>query len=84
METNPTPFILAPETDGAGNMTDNDVQRILAYEYGRLDAKHEMGYSPRPGYESEYSAGYRSESHSPAPEVIPSGTYTHQANWGWY
>lgn len=58
---------------------------ILAEEYGYLDAKHDMGYEPRPsGFEEEYRRGYRSFRRAVPPEPVPAGSYTHQVNWGWY
>jgi len=59
--------------------------QILAYEYGFLDAKHGMGYYPRPGVEQEYMAGFRAGSTGTQKnDPIPAGSYTHTANWGWY
>ena len=38
------------------------VDTALAEEYGRLDAKHDMEFAPRPqGYEDIYTAAYRKE-----------------------
>lgn len=58
---------------------------ILAHEYGFLDAKHGMGYEPRPsGHEKAYAAGYQSARCVQATATVPVGTYADKTNWGWY
>jgi hypothetical protein len=65
----------------------NDVSKILAYEYGYLDAKLKLEYSPRPvKYKEEYHKGYKSFLGSilQSKNEIPVGSYTDKQNWGWY
>lgn len=63
---------------------DQVLERILAYEYGRLDAKYDMGYDPPPRYKASYTEGYRTQKGNPAPEPIPIASYANKQNWGWY
>lgn len=54
---------------------------ILAREYGHLDAKHGMGYNPRPfGYSKEYDEGFNSRHFEPKDETA---TYKESLNHGW-
>lgn len=61
-----------------------DIQAILAYEYGYLDAKHHMDYAPPYQYETEYKEGRESFQPYIQKEEIPVGSYSHKDNWGWY
>jgi len=55
-------------------MKTNTTTPNVAEEYGYLDAKHNMGYEPRPsGFEAEYRKGYESVRRIEAPAPIPVG-----------
>ena len=57
---------------------------ILATLYGEADAKHGLGYFPRPfGFEKEYRIGFHSAHKAEAIETPP-GSYLSPVNWGWY
>lgn len=60
-----------------------ELKNLLAYEYGRLDAIHGMGYCPPYfGFEKEYCAGFNQHHHRPVEGWTSS--YRDPENWGWY
>jgi hypothetical protein len=64
----------------------HETEKVLAFELGRLDAKHNMGYFERPGYREEYRAGYNAGKR-PEPahrKTAIVGSYADKTNWGWY
>ena len=57
------------------------LQKIIAREYGFLDAKHKQGYNPRPfGYEKEYNEGWDERHFEPEDERE---SYKESLNHGW-
>ena len=63
-------------------LSDDEVQEIVAYELGVLDAKHGFGYSPpRSCTESFYREGFKSR-HFQHPGPNPPVTYRNKLNWG--
>jgi len=76
------PFKLTDKNGKLKNNTQWGPADILAHEYGYLDSKYGLGYSPRPhGHTKEYAAGYQSAQFA---LTVPVGTYAEKENWGWY
>lgn len=57
-------------------------EQVVAYEYGRLDKKYNMGFSPRPrGAEKSYKAGYQLRWTKEDQELA---SYKESLNHGWH
>jgi len=65
-------------------LTQQELNAVLAHEYGVLDARYNMGYAPRPsGFESIYNKAFFQASPLKANQ-ISCGSYKDKENWGWY
>jgi hypothetical protein len=63
-------------------MKRDELNKILAEEYGRLDKKYNMGYYPRPnGYEEFYKRGW---GYIEIEKTKPGSSYSDKTNWGWH
>jgi hypothetical protein len=73
-----------PETTSRP-LTSKEVEEVVAYELGYLDAKYKMGYNPsRSHTEPSYRKGYQSFNRFVEREEVMMCSYQDKSNWGWY